>query len=118
MAAFSVLEATVGWIASLGYRCSTRVPADAPDVFVTVDRVGDSAADHIGRASVAVRVWARTDAEAEAEANALRLAMLHGQPPEGVHSARDEGGRLLYYDEATRRATDQFVLSVAYQLEI
>ena len=118
MAAFSVLEAMVGWVASKGYRCSTSVPADAPDVFVTVDRTNDDAANHVGRASVAVRVWARTDAEAEAEANALRTSLLNSPPPAGVHSARSEGGRLLYYDEATRRATDQFVLSVAYQLEI
>lgn len=118
MAAVSVLEAMVGWIASTGRRCSTRVPKDPPDVFVTVDRVNDDASDHMGSASVAVRVWAPTDAEAEAGANALRLDLLGSEPPRGVHSVRSEPGRLLFYDDATRRATDQFVLSVAYQLEI
>lgn len=117
MAAFSVIEAMVGWVASMGYRASTRVPKDPPDVFVTVERTNDDAAGMHGAASVAIRVWAPTDAEAEEAANALRLAMLCGSPPRGVHSVRSQGGRLLYYDEATRRATDQFVLSVAYQLE-
>ena len=118
MAVFSVLESVVGWVASLGYQASTRVPKDLPDLFVTVDRTNDDVVSHVGLASVAIRVWAKTDAEAESAANALRLAMTQGEPPAGIHSARAEGGRFMYYDESTRRATDQFVLSVSYQLEI
>ena len=40
MEAFSVTEAMVSWLASMGYETSQDVPADMPDEFVTVERTG------------------------------------------------------------------------------
>lgn len=117
MSVFSVTEAMVSWISALGYRVSTRVPPDMPDEFVTVERVGGGMRSWVDHASMAVQVWAESDARAEELANALRLALATGQPPAGVHSAREETGPYPFYDESTGRARYQFVLAVSCQLE-
>lgn len=116
MTAFSVTEALVGHIGGLGFRASTRVPADMPDTFVTVERVGGGVADWIDHAAMAVQVWSRSDAQAEEAANSLRLALLAGDPPTGVYAIRVEAGPYQFYDEDTRRPRYQMVLDVTCQL--
>lgn len=118
MSAFSVTEAMVSWLSSMGHSASTRVSADAPASFVTVERVGGGVDSYVDRASMAVQCWAATDAEAEELANEVRLAVLTSQPPAGIHSVRAERGPYQFYDEATRRPRYQLVLDVACQLEI
>lgn len=118
MAVFSVTEAMVSWLSSMGHRASTRVPADMPARFVTVERVGGRVDSYVDVASMAVQCWGETDADAEELANDVRLALLTSRPPAGIHSARVDSGPYQFYDEATRRARYQLVLDVACQLEI
>lgn len=118
MAVFSITEAMVSWLSSMGYAASSRVPADMPAEFVTVERTGGGAGSYVDHPVVAVQFWAATDAEAEAMANAARAAILTQPKPPGVHSARVNSGPYAFYDEYTGRARYQLVLDVACQLEI
>ena len=118
MTAFSVTEAMVSWISSLGHSASTRVPKGAPSEFVTVERVGGNVDSYVDHALVAIQAWAGTDARAEALANSLRLALLTAQPPGGIHSVRVNSGPYQFYDGSTRTPRYQLLLDVACQLEI
>lgn len=118
MAAFSVTEAMVAWLSSMGYACTSRVPADMPAAFVTVERTGGGVADLVDRPLMAVQCWALTDEGAEALANSVRLALVSSQPPPGIHSARVNTGPYQFNDPATRRARYQLVLDVSCQLAI
>ncbi len=118
MAVFSVTEAMVSWLSSMGYRAATRPPADGAGTFATVERVGGGVASLVDRASVAVQAWADTEAAAEAAANDIRNRALTTLPPPGVHSARVESGPYPFFDESTRKPRYQLVLDVACQVEI
>ena len=121
MAVFSVTEAMVSWLSSLGYSASTRVPANAPERFVTVERVGGSASSYVDVAEMAVQCWGadrHDDAGAEELANAVRNALVMSSRPGGVHSVRVESGPYAFYDDATGRARYQLLLAVSCQLEI
>lgn len=116
MEPFSVTEAMVGWLASLGHRASADVPNPMPDEFVTVERTGGGASDWIDRPLVAVQAWALTPERAEALANSVRLSLLTTAPPAGIHSVRANTGPYKFYDPETRRPRYQLVLDVACQL--
>ena len=118
MAVFSVTEAMVEWLESLGYAASSRVPLDMPDEFVTVTRVGGGVQSYVDHPSMAVQAWAKTDAEAEELANSVRLDLITGEPPDGIHSLRAQEGPYEFFDPESRRARYQLVLSVSCQLEI
>lgn len=118
MAAFSVTEAMVAWIAALGHRASSAAPADAALPFVTVERTGGGARDMVDRPLMAVQCWAATEADAEGMANELRNELLMTQPPPGIHSVRANAGPYRFNDPETRRPRYQFVLDVACQLAI
>lgn len=121
MAVFSVTEAMVSWLSSLGYSASTRAPANAPERFVTVERVGGHAESYVDRAEMAVQCWGADmfdDAGAEELANAVRNAFVTARPPDGIHSVRVESGPYIFYDDATGRARYQLLLAVSCQLEI
>lgn len=115
---FSVTEALVAWLASMGYCASSRVPVPEPDEFVTVERVGGGVEDRIDRPSVALQCWARTDERAEALALEVRAKVLFCQPPPGVHSMSVDTGPYPHYDENTRRPRYQIVLDLACQITI
>ncbi|MBQ9003116.1 MAG: hypothetical protein IJ087_14795 [Eggerthellaceae bacterium] len=117
MAAFSISEAMVGWLSSLGYRASTRVPGGASR-FVTVERVGGAASSMVDHPQMAVQAWAPTEAEAEEMANDIRLAAVTQPPPGGVHSLRVSAGPYPFYDESTRCPRYQLVLDAACQLSV
>ena len=117
MAVFSVTEAMVAWLSSMGYPTSTRVQRSAPERFVTVERVGGGPSSMVDRAEMAVQCWAATDAEAEEFACAVRNRVLVEPPPAGVHSVRVETGPYQFYDEQTGRARYQMVLAATCQLE-
>lgn len=118
MAAFSITEAMVGWIASLGIRAATHPPVEAPDVFATVERTGGGVDSLVDHASVAVQVWAASETDAEEAANTLRLAFLTQAPPAGIHSVRVDSGPYPFWDEGTKMPRYQLALDVACQLEI
>ena len=121
MAVFSVTEAMVSWLSSLGYSASTRVPANAQGRFVTVTRVGGQAESYVDRAEMAVQCWGadkHDDAGAEELANAVRNALVMSPRPSGIHSARVETGPYEFYDDSTGRARYQLLLAVSCQLEI
>lgn len=117
MAAFSVTEALVSWIAGLGVRACTHAPADAPERFVTVARVGGGVSSYVDAPSFAVQAWAATDEAAEALANEVRLHVLTSAPPEGIHSAGVDSGPYPFPDESTRMPRYQLVLDLSCQLE-
>lgn len=116
MAVFSVTEAMVSWLSSMGLDAHTRVPSSRPDEFVTVERTGGGVSDGIDRPMMAVQCWAPTDARAEALANAVRLALVATAPPAGVHSVRVNSGPYQFFDPETRMPRYQLVLDVACQL--
>jgi len=125
MQPFSVTEALVSWLASMGYEAIMDAPSDAgegaaasdmPDEFVTVERTGGGVRDMIDRPLVAVQCWALTGERAEALANEVRLRVLTERPPAGVHSVRLNAGPYKFNDEATRRPRWQMALDVACQL--
>lgn len=113
MQPFSVTEAMVSWLASLGYAASSRVRADAPDEFVTVERDGGADRDLVDHALMSVQCWAASDERAEALANEVRLALRHGDPPAGIHGVRTSAGPYPFYDPDTRRPRYQLVLDVS-----
>lgn len=117
MAVFSITEAMVSWLASLGYRAGTHPPASPDGMFVTVERVGGGVSNLIDRPSMAVQVWAPAETEAEEAANAIRLAALTQVPPPGVHSMRVDSGPYPFFDESTRMPRYQLTLDIACQVE-
>ena len=114
--AYSALEAVVGWLAGLGYRASTIVPADA-DEFVTVERTGGGVSDYVDHPTFAVQAWAPTEERAEEMALAIRLAALTGRP-QGIHRFTEMQGPYRFYDENTRCPRWQLVLTASAQLAI
>lgn len=116
MATFSVTEAMVAWVASMGYRAATRVPKNPPAELVTVERGGGGVRSMVDHPMVAVQCWAPTEERAEEMANAIRLAVLTSQPPAGVHSARVNSGPYPFFDEDTRCPRYQLVLDLSSQL--
>lgn len=116
MAIFSVTEAMVAWLSSMGYRASTRVPKDTPDEVVTVERTGGGVDGMVDHPMMAVQCWATTEARAEEMANAIRLAALTTVPPAGVHSVRVNSGPYPFFDEDTRCPRYQLVLGLSSQL--
>lgn len=118
MAAFSVTQALVEHLKSMGYAASSRVPRKKPAEFVTVERVGGGTASKVDHPSMAIQTWADSDARAEEMGNAVKVALLVTPPPAGVHSIRVETGPYQFYDENTGKARYQLVLNVTCQLEI
>ncbi len=119
MASYSITEAMVAWLRSLGYRASTRPPdlkGEPPAEFVTVERVGGQVADMVDLPIMAVQAWAPTEPRAEEMANEIRLAVLAGEPPSGVHSFRVNSGPYQFYDQSTRCPRYQLMLTCASQL--
>lgn len=115
---FSVTQALVKHLRSMGYEASSRVPRKMPDEFVTVERVGGGTASLVDHPSMALQTWAQSDARAEEMGNAVKVALLMNPPPRGIHSIRVETGPYQFYDEETGRARYQMVLAVTCQLEI
>lgn len=113
---FSIVEEMVAWLASLGYRASGRVPKDRPDEFVTVERLSGLVEDMIDYPSVAIQTWAQSEDRAEAIGNEIRLAVLVGPRPDGIHSVKVNAGPYAHYDESTRQPRYQLVLDIACQL--
>ena len=115
---FSVVAALVSHLCSLGFSASTRVPADAPGEFFTVERVGGGVSTMVDHSSVALQAWAETDERACSLAEEARLALLTVSPPAGIFSTRVESGPYQFFDPTTRRPRYQIVLSVTSQVAI
>ena len=116
---YSVTEEFVRWLTDLGYAASTRPPADAPDSpdeFVTVERTGGSVSDLVDHPGMAIQCWAPTEARAEEMANAVRVSLLTGALPHGVHSASVSSGPYRFFDAATRCPRYQLYVEAASQL--
>lgn len=112
---FSVTEAFVTWLADAGYRASTQPPkSGAP--FVTVERTGGTVADLVDHPQMAIQCWAETEPEAEAMANAIRLALVTGDRPSSVHHVAVNAGPYPFWDESTRMPRYQITLDVTAQL--
>ena len=120
MAAFSALEAVVGWLADMTrLPVSTYPPADSPSSpseFVTVELTRGEVRDMVDHPEVAVQVWAPTEERCDAVANAVKVAALTYPPPPGIHSLRVEAGPYRFYDEETRCPRYQLVLAITSQL--
>ena len=113
---YSITEQMVAWLAARGYDASTHPRKDSEPPFVTVERVGGRVEDHVDHPSIAVQAWGATDAEAEQLANEVRLALLTGSLPAGVHSVSVNSGPYRFYDGATRSPRYQMALDVTSQL--
>lgn len=116
MTAYSIEEEMRNWLSALGYDAHVRVPKDRPLRFVTVERTGGSVEDMVDHPIMAVQAWAQTDAEAEGDATAIRVAALTCQPPSGVHSIRVNAGPYKFYDEQSMQPRYQLALDVTCQL--
>ena len=80
---YSVTEAFVSHLLTLGYDAYANVPADPPTEFVTVERTGGSVTDLVDHPSIAVQCWAATDEAAERLANSVRAQIVTGTPRKG-----------------------------------
>ena len=109
MGTYSITEAFVSWLASLGYAASTYPPNDKTE-FVTVERTGGGTGDLVDHPTIAVQTWAPTETRAEEMANAIRYAALTGARPNGVASINVNSGPYRFYDEDTRLPRYQTVL--------
>lgn len=116
--AYSIEESVRNWLVDMGYEAYVRVPKDRPSRFVTVERTGGGVADMVDYPLVAIQTWAETQAEAEQDANAIRMVALVGQLPVGVHSMRVNSGPYKFYDEDSMQPRYQTVFDVACQLVI
>lgn len=112
---YSVTEAFVDWLEAKQYAASTRPPASGTE-FVTVERVGGSVADLVDHPSIAIQTWAEDEPTAEEMANAIRLALVCGDLPDGVHRADVDSGPYPYFDESTRLPRYQLTLDCAAQI--
>lgn len=115
---YSVEEAVRNWLLAMGYEAYVRVPKDRPQRFVTVERTGGGVENMVDHPLIAVQTWAQTQAEAEEDANAIRMVALVGLLPEGVHSMRVNSGPYKFYDDESMQPRYQTVFDVACQLVI
>lgn len=118
MEAFSVTEAMVSWLGSMGYEASQDVPRRPTDEFVTVERQGGGVRGLVDHPVMAVQCWAMTPERAEAMANEVRLRAIGEQPPHGIHSVRVNSGPYKFNDEETGRPRWQIAFDVHCQLAI
>ena len=116
MPTFSVTEAMVSWLGSLGYAASTRRHDGSPVELVTVERTGGGVRSWVDHPTMAVQAWAATEDRAEAMANDVRLALTSTTPPPGIHAVRVNSGPYPFFDEGTRLPRYQLVLDVSCQL--
>lgn len=116
MDAFSIEAAAVAWLQTLGYDAAQMMQAEKTGVFVTVERTGGGVVNLVDYPELAFQVWADTNAEAEAAAQGLRLALLTGAPPDGVHSWQVNAGPYLFPDYEAERPRYQIVVDAACQL--
>ncbi|MBS6418870.1 MAG: hypothetical protein KH372_08645 [Olsenella uli] len=87
---FSSVECMVSWAtATIGVRCGTQVPRGASGVaeggtFLVVTRTGGELDYPHDAPRLAVQTWARSEADAEALANQVAIA-LRTMPPTDAH---------------------------------
>ena len=117
MAVFSITEALVSWITSLGYATSTYPPKTGSE-FVTIERTGGYASDLVDHPMVAIQTWAQTEERAEEMANNIMYAVLTSPRPDGVASMRVDAGPYPWWDESTKLPRYQLVIECAAQLVI
>lgn len=115
---YSVLEAVRNWLIDMGYAAYIHVPKDRPDRFVTIGREGGGVEDMVDYPIVTIQTWAQSAAEAEEDANAIRMVALVGELPAGVHSMRVNSGPYEFYDEDSMQPRYQIAFNVACQLVI
>ena len=113
---YSVTEAFVSHLLSLGYDAYANVPADPPTEFVTVERTGGSVTDLVDHPSLAIQCWAATDEAAERLANVVRAQIVCGARPFGVTRIDVNSGPYRFYDEYTRCPRYQMALDATCQL--
>ena len=120
MDAFSVTEAMVGFVDSLqiGDGCSTRAPYDGPGEFQTLENIGGPIESKVCRTTLALQCWALDEPTAEADANAVALAIETTAPPAGVHSMHVSQTPYPWYDDSTRCPRYQLTVDVVHQLTI
>ena len=111
---YSVTEAFVDWLTSLGYAASTYPPKSGSE-FVTVERTGGAASDLVDHPMMVIQTWAQTEPRAEEMANAIRNSALTSYP-DGIASIRINSGPYPYWDESTRLPRYQLFLECAAQL--
>lgn len=116
MGYYSIEASVVAWVQSLGYACGQLMQRDRRGMFVTIERVGGGVSEFNQSASIAMQVWAESNAEAEAVSGAIVLRMLTEQPPAGIHSVEVDTGPYFYADLETDRPRYQTVLDVYAQL--
>lgn len=113
---YSVTEAFVSHLLSLGHEAYANVPADPPTEFVTVERTGGSVTDLVDHPSLAIQCWAATDEAAERLANVVRAQIVTGTRPHGVTRVDVNSGPYRFYDEYTRCPRYQMALDATCQL--
>ena len=114
--AYSIEEGVIAWLTGLGYDAHATVPKDRPDRFVTVERTGGDVADMVDHPEIAIQTWARSAADAEQDACAIRMVALAGNLPGGVHSMRVNSGPYKFYDEESMQPRYQTVYDAACQI--
>ena len=112
---YSITEQFIIWLGSQGYIARTHPPKTG-DEFVTVERTGGNVQDMVDHPTVAVQVWAESEARAEEMAIAIRDALLTESLPSGVYRASVNAGPYPYWDEDTRLPRFQIVFEVTCQL--
>lgn len=112
---YSVTEAFVSWLQSLGYRASTYPPGTGTE-FVTVERTGGGVDEYTDHPVMAVQTWAATEARAEEMAMSIRDSAVWDHP-DGVVKIAVNAGPYPFWDEDTRLPRYQLVLDCTCQLQ-
>lgn len=113
--AYSITEAMVSWLSSLGYEASTLVPEDRPQTFVTVEPTGAAVDSMVASTSVALQFWDVDDASCEAAALACRDALIEGAKPDGVYDVALNAGPYPFPDPYSRTCRWQMAVDVTHQ---
>ena len=114
--AYSPTEAVIGWLASMGYRASTTVPATRPASFVTAEPYSGAVESMVPSTSFAIQFWGSTDAECEDAALACRGAMLEGAKPDGIYNVAVIGGPYPFPDPDSRQCRWQLAVDITHAL--
>ena len=115
---YSIIEAVRNWLVDMGYDAYIHVPKDRPNRFVTVERTGGGVENMVDYPLIAIQTWAQSAADAEEDANAIRMVALVGELPVGVHSMRVNAGPYEFYDDESMQPRYQILFDVACQLVI
>ena len=113
---YSVTQAVIEWLTTLGYSAHSYPSKTLVPPFATVERTGGYVEDLVDHPTLAVQTWAETEAEAEQAAIEIRNEAMTNTLPSGVNRMAVNAGPYPFWDEETRFPRYQIVFDITCQL--